>query len=144
MSWSTNAPVHQSNTSHAWTFHGCNLKQLLVFKSVRVGWRVHQSTSQTSPTCGPSTGAFWNNSLILRLYESVDECTSPLVKNLPRVDDPCMQSRTIDWFTSQVCICVKNNFLNKILCIWELFSFAICLVSRRRSSKGCMGHVGVK
>ena len=43
---STNAPVHQSNASRAWTFHGCNLEQLLV----------------------------------LRLYKSVDECTSQLVK----------------------------------------------------------------
>ena len=36
MSWSTNAPVHESNTSHVLTFHGCNLEQLLVFKALRV------------------------------------------------------------------------------------------------------------
>ena len=29
--------MHQSNTSHAWTIHGCNLEQLLVFKTLRVG-----------------------------------------------------------------------------------------------------------
>ena len=32
----------------------------------------------------------WKNSLFLRLYESVDQCTSPLVEHLPRVDDPCI------------------------------------------------------
>ena len=38
-SWSTNAPVHQSNTSHALTYHGCNLEQLLVLGLFRVGRR---------------------------------------------------------------------------------------------------------
>ena len=32
--------------------------------------------------------------LVLRLYESVGECTSPLVQHLPRVAYPCLQSRT--------------------------------------------------
>ena len=131
MSCSTNALVHQSNTSHTWTFHRCNLEQLLVLKALQVGGRVHQSTSQTPPTCGrsmyaiqnissfralrvgqrvhqstsrtpPMRGqsmyAIQNNSLFLGLYESVNECTSPLVKHLPRVDDPCMQSRTTPCF----------------------------------------------
>ena len=53
---------------------------------LRVGPQMHQSTSQTPPTHGPSTGKIWNNSSFLRVYESVDKCTSPLVKNLPRVD----------------------------------------------------------
>ena len=60
----TNAPLHQSNTSHAWTFHGCNLEQVLV----------------------------------LSLCESVNECTSPLVKHLPCVDDQCTQSKTTPCF----------------------------------------------
>ena len=42
MSWSTNTPVHQLNTSHVWTFHRCNLEQPLVFKALRVGQWVHQ------------------------------------------------------------------------------------------------------
>ena len=36
-SCSTNAPVHKSSTSHTWTFHGCNLEHLLVFKALCVG-----------------------------------------------------------------------------------------------------------
>ena len=47
MSWSTSAPVHQSNTSQAWTIHVCNSEQLLVFRALRVGRRVHQSTCRT-------------------------------------------------------------------------------------------------
>ena len=59
---------------------------------------MNQSTSRTPPKRGPSTGAIWKNSLFLRLYELVDECTSPLVKHLPCVYDPCMQSRTTAHF----------------------------------------------
>ena len=92
MSRLTSAPVYQSNTSHAWTFHGCNLEQLLVFKALQVGSRVHQSTSQTPPTRRRSMYVIQNNSLFLGLYESVDECTSPLVEHLPRVKNPFMQS----------------------------------------------------
>ena len=108
-SWSKNAPVQQSNTSHAWTFHGCNLEQLLVFKALRVDQRVHQSTSHAPQTRGQSMYAVQNNSLFLGLYESVDECTSQLVEHLPSVDDPCMQSITtlcfralwVDWQVHQ-------------------------------------------
>ena len=46
----------------------------------------------------PFTGAIWNNSSFLRLYKSVDECSSPLVEHLPRIADPCMQSRTTPRF----------------------------------------------
>ena len=75
-----------------------NPERLLVFKALRVGPQMHQSTSRTPPTRGPSQSAIWNNSLFLRLLKSVDECTSPLVKHLPRVDDPCKQSRTTPCF----------------------------------------------
>ena len=77
--------VHQSNTSHLWTFHGCDLEQLLVFKALRVGQGVHQSNSQTPPTSGRSTFAIQNNSLFLGLYVSVNECTSPLCRS-PIID----------------------------------------------------------
>ena len=60
-------------------------------KALWVGPQMHQSTS-------PPVGAIWNNSLFLRLYESVDKCTSPLVEHLPRVDDPCIQFRTTPLF----------------------------------------------
>ena len=73
--------VHQSITTHVWTFHGCDLEQLLVFKSLRVGQGVHQSNSQTPPTSGRSTFAIQNNSLFLGLYVSVNECTSPLCRS---------------------------------------------------------------
>ena len=73
MSWSTNTPVHQLNTSHAWTFHRCNLEQLLVFKALQIGQRLHQSTSQTPPTCG----RFMYAIQIIGLYELVDKCPSP-------------------------------------------------------------------
>ena len=59
---------------------------------------VAKYTSWTPLTCGPLTGAIWNDSLFLRLYESVDECTSPPFKHLPHVADPCMQSRTTPCF----------------------------------------------
>ena len=72
-----------------------NPEQLLVFKALRVGLKMHQSTSQTPPTHWPSTGAIWNNSSFLRLYESFDECTSPLVEHLPCVGVPCMQYGTV-------------------------------------------------
>ena len=39
-----------------------------------------------------------NGSLFLSLYESLDKCTRPLVENLPRMDNPCMQSQTIPCF----------------------------------------------
>ena len=68
-------------------------ERLLIFKAQRVGPQMHQSTSQTPPTCGSSTRAIWNNSLFLRLYELVDKCTSPLVEHLPHVNNKCMQSR---------------------------------------------------
>ena len=64
-----------------WTFHECNLKQLLVLKALRVGRRVHQSTSQTPPTRGRSMYAIQNNTSFFGLYELVNECTSPPVKN---------------------------------------------------------------
>ena len=111
--------MHQSNTSDAWPIQGCNPEQLLIFKALRVGWWVHQSTSRTPPTCGRSIYAIQNNSLFLGLVRVIDE-TLPsshawtihvcnpeqlLVFGLfrvgrrdssefPRVDDPCMQSRT--------------------------------------------------
>ena len=44
-----------------------------------------QSTSQTPLTHGPFMGAIWNNSSFLRLYELVDNCTSPLVWHLPHL-----------------------------------------------------------
>ena len=47
-------------------------ERLLVLKALRVGPQMHQSSS-----LGPSTGAIWNNSLFLWLYESVDKGTSP-------------------------------------------------------------------
>ena len=59
---------------------------------------VHKCTSQTPLTRGPFLGAIWNNSAFLRLYMSVDECTSPLVEHLPRTADPCMQSKTTPCF----------------------------------------------
>ena len=74
---STNAPVHQSNTSHVWTFNRCNMEQLLVFKALRVSQRVHQSTSQTTATRGQSIFTIENDSLFLGFYKLVDECTSP-------------------------------------------------------------------
>ena len=54
---------------------------------------VNKCTSRTPLTRGPFTGAIWNHSLFLRLYESIDKCSSPLVEHLPRVANPCMQSR---------------------------------------------------
>ena len=62
-----------------------NPEQLLVYKALQVGPQMHQSTSRTPPTSGPSMGAIWNNSSFLRLYKSVDECTSLQVKHLPCV-----------------------------------------------------------
>ena len=59
---------------------------------------VHKCTSPTPLTRGSFTGAIWNNSSFLWLYELVDECSSPLVEHLPRVADPCMQSRTTPCF----------------------------------------------
>ena len=56
--------MHQSNTSHACTIHGCNLEKLLV----------------------------------LRLYELVDECTSPLVEHLPYMANLCMPLSTNSLF----------------------------------------------
>ena len=71
--------MRQSITSHAWTIHGCNLEQLLVFKAIRVGWRVHQSTSQTPPTHGRSMYEIQNNSSFL---ESTSWLTSAPVHPL--------------------------------------------------------------
>ena len=67
-----------------------NPERILVLKALRVGPKMHQSTSPSPPRRGPSTDATLNNSLFLRLYESVHKCTSPLVKHLPRVDHQCM------------------------------------------------------
>ena len=65
-------------------------ERFLIIRALRVGPQMHQSTSQTPPMCGPSTGAIWNNSLFLRLNELVKMCTSPLVVHLPRMDDLCI------------------------------------------------------
>ena len=75
-----------------------NPERLHVFKALRVGPQMHQSTSQTHPRRGPTTGAIWNNSSFLRLFKSIYECTSPLVEHLPCVDNPCMQSKTTPCF----------------------------------------------
>ena len=80
--------MHQSNTSHVWTIHGCNLEKLLVFKAIQVGWQVHQSTSRLPPTRGPSMFAIQNNYLFLGLYDLVDECTSPPVHPSTRQKPP--------------------------------------------------------
>ena len=90
--------MNQFNTSPTWTIHGCNLEQLLVFKALWVGWRGHQSTSRTPPTHGRSRYVIQNNSLFLGLYELVNECTNPPVEHLPRVDNPCMKSKTTSCF----------------------------------------------
>ena len=100
--------MHQSNTSHAWTIHGYNLEQLLVFKALWVGWRVHQSTSWTPLLRGQSMYAIQNSSLFLGLYELVDECTCPPVEHLPRMDDPCMQSQTTPCFQGSSELIVKT------------------------------------
>ena len=73
---STSAPVHQSNISHTWTIQWRNPEHLLIFRALRVCPQVHQSTSQTHPTCGRSMGAIRNNALLLRLYKSVHKWTS--------------------------------------------------------------------
>ena len=65
------------------------------FKALRVGPQMHQLNTVR---CEPFMGAIWNNSLFLRLYESVDKCTSPLVEHLPIMVDPCMQSRITPCF----------------------------------------------
>ena len=70
------------------------LEQLLIFKALSVCPQMHQSTSQTHPMHGHSTGAIWNNSSFLRLYKSVNECTSPIVEHLPHMDNLYIQSRT--------------------------------------------------
>ena len=75
MSWSTTAPVHQLNTSHAWILQGCNLEQLLVFKALQVSWQVHQLTSWTPLTQGWSMYAIQNHSLFLGLYKSANAWT---------------------------------------------------------------------
>ena len=74
----TSAPVHCSNTSHAWTIYVCNTEQLLVFRALRVGRRMHRSTSQTPPTHGQSMYAIQNNSsfLALRVDRRVHQFTS--------------------------------------------------------------------
>ena len=66
-------------------------------KKITAYWR-HKCTRRTPLTCGPFMGAICNNSLFLRLHKSVDKYTSPLVEHLPRVADPCMQSRTTPHF----------------------------------------------
>ena len=70
----------------------------LFLRVKRVDWRVHQSTNRTPPTHGRSMYAIQNNSSFWGLYELVDECTCPLVKHIPWVDLPCMQSRTAPQF----------------------------------------------
>ena len=59
-----------------------------LFRALRVGRRVHQSTCRTPPTRGQFMYASQNNSLFLGLCKFVDECTSPPFKHLPRVDNP--------------------------------------------------------
>ena len=86
--------MHQSNTSHAWTIHGCNLEQLLIFKSLQVGWQMQQSTSQTPPTRGQSMYAIQDNSLFLGLFRVGWRDSS----EFPRVDDPQMQTGTTPFF----------------------------------------------
>ena len=56
--------------------------------------RVHQSTSRTPPTCGRFMYAIQNNSLFLGLFQVSRQDYS----DFPRVDDPCMQSRTTPCF----------------------------------------------
>ena len=74
-SWSTNAQVHQSNNSHAWALQGCNLEKLLVFKALRVGQQVHQSTSRTPSMDGRYMYVIQNNSLFLgRLIQNRTSC----------------------------------------------------------------------
>ena len=68
--------------------HESNPERLLVFKALWVVPWVHKSTSQTPPTRQRSTSAIRKYSWFLRLYKSVDECTSPPVKPLPFVDHP--------------------------------------------------------
>ena len=73
--------MHQSNTSHAWTI-------------LRVGWQLHQSTSQTPPTRCQSMYAIQIKSLFLGLFQVGPQDSS----EIPHVEDPCMQSRTIPSF----------------------------------------------
>ena len=69
-----------------------NAERLFVLKALQVGPQMHQSnTSHAWPI-------HRNNSLFLRLYESVGECTSPLVEHLPHMADPCMHFRTTPCF----------------------------------------------
>ena len=76
----------QISSIYIYFFFILNPERLLVFKALRVGPQMHQSTSPTPTTLGPSMGAIWKISLFLRLYDSVDECTSPLVEHLLRMD----------------------------------------------------------
>ena len=46
--------------------HVCNPEQLLVFRALRLGRRVHKSTSWTPPTHGRSLNAIENNSFVFR------------------------------------------------------------------------------
>ena len=108
--------MHQLNTSHVWTIHGCNLEQLLVFKALRVGWQVHQSANRTPPTRGRSMYAIQNNFSFLGLYKMVDKCTSPPVKHLPRVDDPCMQSGSTPCFLGSLSQLLLNTQGGTIIC----------------------------
>ena len=56
-----------------------NFERLLVFKALWVGPQVHQSTSWTPPTHGPSTGAVWKN---FSFYGSISWSTSAPVHQL--------------------------------------------------------------
>ena len=86
-------------------------EQLLVFKALRVGRRVHQSTSRTPPTCGQSMYAIQNNSLFLGLSESVHECTGAPV-HLARMDDPRLHGeggRGAQWASTSASLPKANN-----------------------------------
>ena len=90
MSRSTCAPVHQSNTSHVWTVHGCNLEQLYVFKALRVGPQMHQSTSQ-------------KNSHALSIHGCNQEQISVLCSTSWSTSAPVSQSNTSHTWTIHGC-----------------------------------------
>ena len=105
----------------------CEQKHQYFFVEKKVCKQIHESTSRLPLTCGPSMNAIWDNSSFLRFYELDDLCTSTLVKHLPRVDDPFMQSRTTprfqgstSWWLStpvqQSTTCQKNVQMAKDCC----------------------------
>ena len=70
--------------------HVCNPEQLLIFRALRVGQGVHQSTRQTPPTRGQCMYAIRNNSSFLGLFQAGRQDSS----EFPRVDNSCRQSGT--------------------------------------------------